>query len=223
MHSLDPVENSRMTKTRSHGGRSWLALVMLALMPMGAHATTTVDIKFDTGWITGTVTGLLPPWPISFSLEGSFAANSTASIGFGDGGVSTLSVNPLDPLGSRRVVISFLIGTFAPTIDTYEGKFAVPMLQTFDSAGVMTQSVRPIGAVAALALANLSPLPSAVPEPASAALMCCGLALLAMLTRRQWTRRCELLGDGNDASLRGPDRSCLESALASSLSQRGWR
>lgn len=168
-----------------------LALAGLAAAP--AQAMGSVELSLSTGWVSGSISGLAPPWPFSFRLDGSFAENSRATIDFDDLGVPTLTLSAATVGPFRHYVFDFGAATTAPAVTLGGSRYVAPRLQTFDAQGVVLQSVLgpdladtvggQSGGLTTEAGAPASSLP--VPEPATGLLCLAGLAGLAGMARRR--------------------------------------
>ena len=170
--------------------------LMMTWVATGAQAVPIVEINIGSTWVTGAVSGLETPWPFAmFRLDGSFAAPGTANITL-DGGVATLTVDPLNPPASsdiRRYTFTFDAKTSAVDVQIWSpvpgSAFAPPLLETFDSNGSLLQSVHAAG--------QFVSTPSNVPEPATGSLLLAGLVALPWLARRGWAKSTNRYGARN--------------------------
>ena len=170
-----------------------LALIAFAAFSAGATAASdSIELHFDNGWLVGSVNGM-PPWPFSFTLEGSFAQGSTAILTFDTAGTPTLTVTPTpDPAQAPSPLwygLQFIAGETVPKMDLSPSThpFEVPTLTTYDSHGQILASTMANGFTPP---GGGSPANSLVPEPATAALTLFGLAAVAAWAAR---RRPEVL------------------------------
>jgi len=171
---------------------SVLALIVLVIFSVGARAQASIQLtlSFDQGWVTGTMTGM-PPWPFNFTLEGSFAQGSTAVLTFDSSGTPALLVTPtVDPAhlpATQWYGLSFSAGASVASAvgsPTSHATYEVPVLKTLDSTGHVLASAPANGFILS-GTGSPANNTSNVPEPATAALMLCGLAGVAALAGRR--------------------------------------
>ena len=158
------------------------ALLSTCLMSSAYATTGTVQFSFSTGWVTGVITGLAAGASLDYTLAGSFAEGSTATITFNDPNPPTLVVDPVNPpVGAKLQDFSFdfspgaLTGAASAPLVVIKPattlKYTAPVLTLFAPDGSVSLQVQADGA-------------SMVPEPSAWVLALAGLLALPVLARR---------------------------------------
>ena len=169
-----------MNKYKNGLYRKALAAWLASGLVFAAQAQTSVVLKIDGGFITGSILG--PALP-RFELQGSFADLSTIIIDFGTDGLPSFTVDPLYPSPSRFYDFGFDAGSAGPSITVRaQAAYQRPSLSVFNQAGALSYSVTPVG----WQLQSVAVV--AIPEPQTYALMLAGLVLLGGMTLRRRPR-----------------------------------